>query len=231
MLLRSITKHVKDQNWFAVFLDFFIVVAGILIAFQVNNWNEARADERRKTQIVNALITDLRDTSDVHEIFINRINAGIENWKAEYAQGLKPTPFYYRVEGSDTAPNTWRMIEQMQLSDLFDPVTLFDLSFYYSERRGVGVKYLRYIKFVEDKMLPIERAGSAKFYDEDAGEIKPEFAANMDRLEDYRNELARLKLWEDCLVFRLESQEKHEDKCLRAEFILDGVKPKELESE
>lgn len=29
MILRSITKHVKDQNWFTVGLDFFIVVAGI----------------------------------------------------------------------------------------------------------------------------------------------------------------------------------------------------------
>jgi len=25
MRLRSLTKHVKDQNWFAVALDFFIV--------------------------------------------------------------------------------------------------------------------------------------------------------------------------------------------------------------
>ena len=50
MLLRSITKHVKDQNWFAVFLDFFIVVAGILIAFQITEWNEAQSDARRFDQ-------------------------------------------------------------------------------------------------------------------------------------------------------------------------------------
>ena len=35
MILRRITKHVKDHNWFAVALDFFIVIAGILIAFQI----------------------------------------------------------------------------------------------------------------------------------------------------------------------------------------------------
>ena len=46
MLLRRITQHVKEQNWFAVFLDFFIVVAGILIAFQITNWNERRQDCR-----------------------------------------------------------------------------------------------------------------------------------------------------------------------------------------
>ena len=42
MLLRRITKHVKDQNWFAVGIDFFIVVVGVFIGIQVANWNEAR---------------------------------------------------------------------------------------------------------------------------------------------------------------------------------------------
>jgi len=29
MILRSLSKHVKDQNWFAVVLDFGIVVIGV----------------------------------------------------------------------------------------------------------------------------------------------------------------------------------------------------------
>lgn len=48
MLLRRITQHIKDQNWVAVTLDFLIVVAGILIAFQVTNWNEQRADREMR---------------------------------------------------------------------------------------------------------------------------------------------------------------------------------------
>ena len=58
MLLRSITKHVKDQNWFAVALDFFIVVVGILIAFQITNWNEDRALTKRTNKLVERLETD-----------------------------------------------------------------------------------------------------------------------------------------------------------------------------
>ena len=52
MLLRSLTKHVRDQNWFAVALDFFIVVVGILIAFQITNWNEARTADAREKAIL-----------------------------------------------------------------------------------------------------------------------------------------------------------------------------------
>ena len=44
MILRRFTQHVKDQNWTAVGLDFFIVVIGVFIGIQVSNWNAERAD-------------------------------------------------------------------------------------------------------------------------------------------------------------------------------------------
>lgn len=59
MILRRITQHVKEQNWFAVVLDFFIVVAGILIAFQVTNWNEQRQSKAALVTAENSLQTDL----------------------------------------------------------------------------------------------------------------------------------------------------------------------------
>jgi len=60
MLLRTITKHVKEQNWFAVFLDFFIVVVGILIAFQITNWNEARGEANLQSLVEKRLIADFQ---------------------------------------------------------------------------------------------------------------------------------------------------------------------------
>ena len=50
MILRRLTKHVKDQNWFAVALDFLIVILGVFIGLQVNTWNaerQVRAGEQR----------------------------------------------------------------------------------------------------------------------------------------------------------------------------------------
>ena len=56
MLLRSITKHVRDQNWFAVFLDFVIVVVGVFIGLQVANWNEARVEQRELAGQLNSCL-------------------------------------------------------------------------------------------------------------------------------------------------------------------------------
>ncbi len=231
MLLRRITQHIKDQNWFAVFIDFFIVIAGVFIGIQVANWNEARGERERRDQIVDALVTDLRETSEVHQNFINRIDDGISKWHVEYEQGLMPQPYYYRIVGSDTAPDTWRTLEQMQLSSLFNPKVLFHLAFYYSERRGVGVKYLRYTTFVENHILPGEKQGSEAFYDTTTGKLKPEFSSNMDRLIEFKKELKRLKIWEDCLVKRLESNEINEGICLNEALIFDGVSQDSQESQ
>jgi len=68
MRLRSLTKHIRDQNWFAVALDFFIVVVGILIAFQITNWNEARVNEREAVSARADLIENLKNDRDVYTV-------------------------------------------------------------------------------------------------------------------------------------------------------------------
>ncbi|MGJ8663400.1 MAG: hypothetical protein ACSHWU_07110 [Marinicella sp.] len=64
MLLRRITKHVSDQNWFAVFIDFLIVVVGVFIGIQVANWNadkKFKAEEEIKLSLLHSEFTAVRD--------------------------------------------------------------------------------------------------------------------------------------------------------------------------
>ena len=129
MTLRRILEHFGAQNWFAVCIDLVVVIVGVFIGIQVANWNEARLDAVRKQQIVEALITDISDSIGVNRRTVEKIDVGLREWESSYARGEKPAPYYFRMEGSDVAPNTWGMLQQTQLVDLFDPGTLFDLSF------------------------------------------------------------------------------------------------------
>ena len=63
MLLRSVTRHVKEQNWFAVLVDFVIVVVGVFIGIQVANWNEARQDSILSGRILERLDVEFADIS------------------------------------------------------------------------------------------------------------------------------------------------------------------------
>ena len=43
MIFRRVKAHIENENWFAVFIDFLIVVVGVFIGIQVANWNEAQS--------------------------------------------------------------------------------------------------------------------------------------------------------------------------------------------
>ena len=59
MLLRRITEHVKAQNWTAIALDFVIVVVGIFVGLQIDNWNKDRKDRVDEVIFLKALHEDL----------------------------------------------------------------------------------------------------------------------------------------------------------------------------
>lgn len=69
MILRRIIAHVKKQEWTAVALDFVIVVAGILIAFQITQWNAERADRKKEALYLSELLDDLNaDLGEINSI-------------------------------------------------------------------------------------------------------------------------------------------------------------------
>jgi hypothetical protein len=42
MIFSRVIEHVKKQHWTSVFIELVIVILGVFIGMQVNNWNEAR---------------------------------------------------------------------------------------------------------------------------------------------------------------------------------------------
>lgn len=62
LLLRRLSHALRQQDWFQVALELLIVVAGILIALQVDNWNEQRKARAQGTDWNARLIADLRQS-------------------------------------------------------------------------------------------------------------------------------------------------------------------------
>jgi hypothetical protein len=90
MILRRITQHVKDQNWFAVALDFVIVVVGILIAFQITNWNENRAERTQEIQYLSAMKRDVESSIRILNVSIASLQRQQNARKALYTFHADP---------------------------------------------------------------------------------------------------------------------------------------------
>lgn len=58
MILRSIADAIRRQNWATVAIEFFIVVVGIFVGLQVDDWNQARNDQAIEQEYLGRLQTD-----------------------------------------------------------------------------------------------------------------------------------------------------------------------------
>lgn len=101
MILRRVMEHVKAQNWFAVAIDFVIVVSGVFIGMQVANWNEAWTADRRLDQQLAAFTLELEGNLQriaVYREFAHEQVAAINELRTAFA-GDPKTADEGRVDG------------------------------------------------------------------------------------------------------------------------------------
>ena len=60
MVISRIRQHVVLHNWFAVFVDLVIVVVGVFLGTQANNWNDARIERNTVAEFQRDIIADLK---------------------------------------------------------------------------------------------------------------------------------------------------------------------------
>ena len=66
MILQQIAASLKKRDWGTVVLEIFIVVVGIFIGLQVDDWNEARKDRIREARYLERIYAEL--ALDIGEI-------------------------------------------------------------------------------------------------------------------------------------------------------------------
>ena len=73
MILRRVIAHFRKQEWTAIAIDFLIVVIGVFVGLQVNNWNETRAARDSERTFLEAVRDDLIREADDTAGFLNTL--------------------------------------------------------------------------------------------------------------------------------------------------------------
>ena len=196
--------HVRTHDWFAVTIDFVIVVLGVYVAVWASNQQAARERDQRTGKVVAALRRDLRDFIAVDQKFEESLAPAFAAFNAARERGEMPAPVFLRVSGSDTPPRSPCLgVLQPEIAELIDPLLLWEICFYYDERDGIGQKFVRYAVFTENEILPRLKEDRRVFYTEDRKRLSPAFDSHMDRLQEWRRDSATLQQWARCLDDRL----------------------------
>ena len=72
MILRRLAEAIREQNWSTVLLEVLIVVVGIFIGLQVDDWNRARQDRIDEQKFLARLHEELVDAISVRAFIRER---------------------------------------------------------------------------------------------------------------------------------------------------------------
>jgi hypothetical protein len=88
MILRRISEHVKSQNWFAVSVEFVIVVLGVFMGLQVQDWNEVRKERIEENELLVRLYEETQSLLAVQNQELLELGA-----RADVLMGANPALF------------------------------------------------------------------------------------------------------------------------------------------
>ena len=58
MIIRNFSKALSEQNWTAIFIEFFLLVAGEFVGIQAANWNDQQRSHASAQVILKNLHAD-----------------------------------------------------------------------------------------------------------------------------------------------------------------------------
>ena len=88
MILARITRAIREQDWFAVVLEFIIVISGVVIGFQVTAWNEGQQERQREAEYLQQLDVELTAVIDELDTARLAIDAYF-NWITIFLEGVE----------------------------------------------------------------------------------------------------------------------------------------------
>ncbi|MEE2525933.1 hypothetical protein V0U79_06110 [Hyphobacterium sp. HN65] len=78
MILARLTRAIREQNWFAVVLEFVIVVAGVLLAFQISQLAERRAERAYARDALARIENEVRIIMSVRDMVRPRLETQLQ---------------------------------------------------------------------------------------------------------------------------------------------------------
>ncbi len=100
MIIQRLAAAIRRQDWFQVVIEVFIVVVGIFIGLQVDDWNQNRMDRKTERAYLERLYSDFNENkqelgvlSGIHREIATQISAVTDYLAAEVINQQKASGF------------------------------------------------------------------------------------------------------------------------------------------
>ena len=109
MILRRLAEAIQQQNWFVVLLEVMIVVVGIFIGLQVDDWNQERLNRVNETIYLQEFLEDFEANRAQLKESIGDFEEILDAITALLVQSAKDSPPWTAAQLNDAFRNVHRM--------------------------------------------------------------------------------------------------------------------------
>ena len=193
MILRRFMQHVKEQNWFAVGLDVIVVIVGIFLGMQVQQWYEQREENIRSKAVVARIVDDL-------ELDSRLLQHRKSFWSDVLNYSLEAEQWF--LDSSENKPYTWS--ELLVLLHATQAAQLYRTELTFDELKSSGELHL-----IRDSVLRNDLARYYSFFERTNRETTaylylPEYR---EKLRSYTPGDVLTYYWNNCYQYTEESDQ------------------------
>ncbi len=109
MILKRLADSVKQQNWFVVFVEVMIVVVGIFIGLQVDDWNHGRLNRLSESIYLRELNEDFEANRTALDNSISQFEEILDAMTVLLGQSAKDSPTWTAAQLNDAFRHIHRM--------------------------------------------------------------------------------------------------------------------------
>ncbi len=88
MILRRLAQSLKAQNWMAICIEFVLLVSGVFLGIQVQQWNNDRIERKLEHVYLERILSDINLSIETNELNIVRLT-GISNGQILVVKSLR----------------------------------------------------------------------------------------------------------------------------------------------
>jgi len=143
MRFKRFLEHLRQQDWVAVTIEFVIVVTGVFLGMQVNNWNEARVDNERAHTYLVRIHSDLEAETAAIDRRITFVGQALG-----YARGA----LAFAEDGTLVDGSSWKTVLAFYQASQLYPAISVDAT--YREMTSVGD-----LRLIRDQRLSADLSG------------------------------------------------------------------------
>jgi hypothetical protein len=109
MILRRLAEAIREQNWFTAVLEILIVVVGLFIGLQLDDWNQRRIDRAHEAIYLQELLEDFEANREALVDSTRRFEAILDAMTALLVQSAMDEPDWTVAQLNDAFHHIHRM--------------------------------------------------------------------------------------------------------------------------